>query len=175
MNEFRNHLATRTRLDELRVSEIGRLDRLAPAIAPEEISRASAAFASAMGKGGEAEVAPPPAEPSAPDDSSQTDAKEARFLSALQAMVGGAELTEDSVRSAIASLSPAQRQQLLAEGQDLKRDLLTNQERKEDRNLYFKEVNNSADQAGLPVDKDGAFLAKKVRATKSHEKKPQPS
>ena len=116
-----------------------------------------------MGKGGEAEVAPPPAEPSAPDDSPQTDAKEARFLSALQAMVGGAELTEDSVRSAIASLSPAQRQQLLAEGQDLKRDLLTNQERKEDRNLYFKEVNNSADQAGLPVDKDGAFLAKKVR------------
>ena len=35
MNGFRNHLATRTRLDELRLPEIALLDRLAPAIAPE--------------------------------------------------------------------------------------------------------------------------------------------
>ena len=112
-----------------------------------------------MGKGGEQL-------PAVPDDeqphSTATDEKESRFMAALQAMVG-TELTEDNVRSAIASLTPAQRRKLLAEGQDLKRDLLTKQEHVEDRNLYFKEVNHSADQAGLPVDKDGAFLAKKVR------------
>ena len=119
-----------------------------------------------MGKGGNTETltqAPaPPARPLVAADGSSTDEKESRFLSALQAMVGGVELTEESVRSAIASLTPAQRQQLLAEGQDLKRDLLTKQEHVEDRNLYIKEVNRSADQADLPVDKDGAFLAKKV-------------
>ncbi len=98
-----------------------------------------------------------------PAADSGTDDKEARFLAALQRMMGGAELTEEAVRKAITNLTPEQRQQLLNEGQDLKRDLLTKQEHVEDRNLYFKEVNHSADQAGLPVDKDGAFLAKKVR------------
>jgi len=83
-------------------------------------------------------------------------------MTALQRIMGGAELTDDSVRTAIANLTPAQRQQLLAEGQDLKRDLLTKQEHAEERNLYFNEVNRSADRAGLPVDKDGAFLAKKI-------------
>ena len=84
-------------------------------------------------------------------------------MAALQRMVGGAELTEDTMRTAIASLTPEQRRQLLSEGQDLKRDLLTKQELTEKRNLYFKEVNRSADKADLPVDKDGAFIAKKVR------------
>jgi hypothetical protein len=108
-------------------------------------------------------AAEPPAGPAASATSAATDEKEARFMTALQRIMGGAELTDDSVRTAIANLTPAQRQQLLAEGQDLKRDLLTKQEHAEERNLYFNEVNRSADRAGLPVDKDGAFLAKKVR------------
>lgn len=83
-------------------------------------------------------------------------------MQALQRMVGDAELTEDTVRAAIASLTPDQRRQLLVEGQDLKRDILTKEECTEDRNLYFKEVNRSADQADLPVDKDGSFIAKKI-------------
>ena len=85
-------------------------------------------------------------------------------MAALQKMVGGVELTEDTMRSAIASLTPSQRRQLMMESQDLKRDLMTKQEHKEDRNLYFKEVNRSADMHDLPVDKDGSYLAKKVRA-----------
>ena len=92
-------------------------------------------------------------------------------MTALQEMTGCDLDDEASVRSAIASLTPLKRQQLLAQGQELKRDLLTKQEHAEERSLYFDEVNRSADQAGLPVDKDGAFLAKKVRATKSDEKK----
>ena len=47
--------------------------------------------------------------------------KEARFIAALQEMVGsGIELTEETMRSAIASLTPSQRRKLLAEGRDLK-------------------------------------------------------
>jgi len=89
--------------------------------------------------------------------------KESRFLSALQKMIGGDELADEAaVRAAIASLTPAQRRQLLSEGKDLKKDLMTKQEHADERNVYFNEVNRSADQAGLPVDKDGAFLAKKI-------------
>lgn len=120
-----------------------------------------------MGKGGDAERKQPAAPlqaPKMPSADKPADAeKESRFMATLQEMVGGAELTEETMRSAIASLSPAQRRKLLSEGRDLKRDLLTKQEHTEDRNLYFKEVNRSADQADLPVDKDGSYLAKKVR------------
>ena len=119
-----------------------------------------------MGKGGTEEVKTRPVAPETPAiahaDIRETDEKESRFMAALQAMVGGTELTEEAVRAGIANLTPQQRQQLIAEGQGLKRDLLTKQEYVEDRHLYFREVNRGADQADLPVDKDGAFLAKKV-------------
>lgn len=90
---------------------------------------------------------------------------EARFLAALQAMMGDVELTDESVRQAIAKMTPEQKQQLMqdAGGQQLKRELLTNEETKQDRSLYFKEVNRSAEAAGLPVDKDNSHLTKKVR------------
>lgn len=83
-------------------------------------------------------------------------------MATLQAMVGGAELTEETMRSAIASLTPSQRRKLVLESRDLKRELLTKREHAEERNIYFKEVNRSADDADLPVDKDGTYLAKKV-------------
>lgn len=90
---------------------------------------------------------------------------EARFLAALQAMMGDVELTDESVRQAIAKMTPEQKQQLMqdAGGQQLKRELLTNEETKQDRSLYFKEVYRSAEAAGLPVDKDNSHLTKKVR------------
>jgi len=36
------------------------------------------------------------------------------------------------------------------------------EENKEDRSLFFKEVNLSAEKAGLPIDKDSDFLSKKL-------------
>ena len=92
-----------------------------------------------------------------------TDANESRFLAALQRMMGGAELTDEGVRQAIGKLTPKQRQELIMEGQGLKRDLLTKEEHSTERSLYFQEVSRTADDAGMPVDKDGLFLAKKVR------------
>lgn len=89
---------------------------------------------------------------------------EDRFTAALQRMLGTDNLTEEGMREAIAKLTPEQRHQLLTEGQDLKQDLLTKQENADDRNLYLKEVNKNADQAGMPIDKDCEFLAKKVMA-----------
>ena len=105
-----------------------------------------------------------PDSPQAAQSPSTSD-KEARFLAALQSMMGGAELTDEAVRDAIAKMTPEQKQQLMKEagGEDLKRDMLTKDENKQDRNLYFQEVNKSADMAGLPIDKDNDHLAKKVR------------
>lgn len=109
----------------------------------------------------------PPAEQAESGSNSST---EARFLTALQKMMGGVELTDDAVRHAIAKMTPEQKEQLMQEagGQQLKRDMLTNEESKEDRDLYFKEVNRGADEAGLPVDKDNAHLAKKVGVDACH-------
>jgi len=109
-----------------------------------------------------AEAAEPTAPPAEPADSTDIAEKESRFMTALQKMMGDTELTEDSMRSAIANLTTQQRQQLLAEGQGLKRDILTKHDYAHERTLYFSEVNRSADEAGMPVDKDGAFLAKKI-------------
>jgi len=89
---------------------------------------------------------------------------EDRFMQALQKMLGVSELTEDGMRDAIAKLTPEQRQQLLAEGQDMKKDIMTKKENTEERKLYLKEVNRSADENGMPVDKDSQFLGTKVVA-----------
>jgi len=101
---------------------------------------------------------------SEPEAEAASDANESRFLAALQRMMGGAELSDEGVRHAIGKLTPKQRQELIAEGQGLKRDLLTKAEHSSERSLYFQEVNRTADHAGMPVDKDGLFLAKKISA-----------
>jgi len=100
------------------------------------------------------------------EDAQASSAHEARFLAALQSMMGDIELTDDSVREAIGKLTPEQKRQLMQEagGQELKRDMLTKEENKEDRSRYFSEVNRSAEQAGLPIDKDNEFIAKKLSA-----------
>lgn len=79
--------------------------------------------------------------------------------------MGDVELTDDAVREAIAKMTPEQKQKLMREsgGQELKGELMTNEEDKQSRSLYFSEVNRSAEEAGLPVDKDNTHLAKRVR------------
>jgi len=106
------------------------------------------------------------AEPAQQQVDAQASNTEARFLAALQTMMGGVELTDEGVREAIGKLTPEQKRQLMqdAGGQDLKREMLTKEENKDDRALYFQEVNRSAEQAGLPIDKDNDFLVKKVAA-----------
>mmetsp|Transcript_13937 Transcript_13937/g.35982 ORF Transcript_13937/g.35982 Transcript_13937/m.35982 type:complete len:486 (-) Transcript_13937:149-1606(-) len=100
----------------------------------------------------------------AAQDAPGSTSTEARFLAALQKMMGGAEMTDDAVRQAIAKMTPEQKQQLMHEagGQELKREMLTNEDSKQDRNLYFQEVNRTAEEAGLPVDKDNTHLAKRI-------------
>lgn len=131
-----------------------------------------------MGKGAAATKPAAPAEPPTKDKTalSATDAKdqqakasvadkEARFMAALQKFVGpDVELTEEKVRETIASMTPEQRQELMAEGQDLKTELLTSGEHEEELQLFRKEVNDRAEQADLPVEKDGEHLSKKVVA-----------
>ena len=125
-----------------------------------------------MGKGGKEVGKSAPASsptrvaesPQAAQPQQQGSDYETRFLAALQSMRGDVEMTDDSVRDAISKLTPQQKQQLMQEagGQELKREMLTREDHKEERSMYFKEVNRSNDKAGLPVDKDNDFLAKKV-------------
>lgn len=89
---------------------------------------------------------------------------EGNFMAALQRMMGGVELTDENVRAAIAGMSAEQRQQLAREGQDLKRELLTNSDLTQEQDIYRREVNQRAEAAGLPVEKDGEHLGKKVIA-----------
>lgn len=119
------------------------------------------------GKPAASPAAPPAAEPAAED-------KEARFLAALQRMMGGEELTDEGVRSAMASLTSEQRQELLRESKGLKQDLMTKEEHKDDRVKFLGEINRSAEANDMPVDKDGEFLAKKVQAYMS-ESSEEPS
>ena len=84
-------------------------------------------------------------------------------MKALQRMMGDTELTEENIRDAMQNLTAEQRRELLSEGQELKQELLTNQDHVEDRNLYFKEFNQRAEEAGMPIDQDGTYLAKKVQ------------
>ena len=76
-----------------------------------------------MGKGAQAEgqaLALAATEPlAASEPSNAADDKETRFMTALQEMTGCDLDDEASVRSAIASLTPLKRQQLLAQGQEL--------------------------------------------------------
>ena len=114
-----------------------------------------------------------PADAAAADIS--TEDREQRFLAALQKMMGGIELTEENVRDQMAKLTPQQKQELMMEGQDLKRDLMTKKECQEERTMFFKEVNHNAEQAGMPVSKDNDFLTKKVNefmATSNDEMPP---
>jgi len=50
----------------------------------------------------------------------------------------------------------------MSEGQDLKEELLTNDDHEESLQLFRKEVNDRAEKADLPVEKDGDHLTKKV-------------
>jgi hypothetical protein len=118
-----------------------------------------------MGKGGrntEEQTQTQQDAQAAPTQSSCAD-KEARFMQALQRMMGDTELTEENIRDAMQNLTPEQRHELLSEGQELKQELLTNKDHTEERNLYFKEFNQRAEEAGMPIDQDGTYLAKKVR------------
>jgi len=120
-----------------------------------------------MGKGGSegkpvrATEAQPQAQMAAETPSSDV---EARFMARLQEMMGGAELTEESMRQAISSMTAEQRAELLSEGQELKQEILTKEEKKEERQLFFQTINKSADEAQMPIDKDTEFLAKKICA-----------
>lgn len=117
-----------------------------------------------MGKGGrntEEQTQTQQDAQAAPTQSSCAD-KEARFMQALQRMMGDTELTEENIRDAMQNLTPEQRHELLSEGKELKQELLTNKDHAEERNLYFKEFNQRAEEAGMPIDQDGTYLAKKV-------------
>ena len=60
-----------------------------------------------------AALATDPATPPLSNGDASADDKEARFMAALQKMVGHeVELTEETMRSAMASLTPAQRRKL---------------------------------------------------------------
>ena len=48
-------------------------------------------------------------------------------MAALEKLVGG-EVTEDKVRETIEGLTPEQRAELMAEGKDLKEELISNPE-----------------------------------------------
>ena len=131
----------------------------------------AAAITSLMGMGGrntDDQATESQAAENAPSGSTE---KEARFMAALSRMMGDTELTEENIRDAMQKLTPEQRQELLSEGAELKEELLTKQEHAEDAKLYFKEVNQCAEQAGMPADKDGTFLVKKVcKASAATEK-----
>ena len=87
---------------------------------------------------------------------------EAGFMKALQREMGDVEITEASVREYIAKMTPEQRLRLQNEGKDLKRELLTNEDHKEELQVFRKEVNAKAEAAGLPVEKDGEHLGRKL-------------
>ena len=87
---------------------------------------------------------------------------EAGFMKALQREMGDVEITEESVREYIAKMTPEQRLRLQNEGKDLKRELLTNEDHKEELQVFRKEVNAKAEAAGLPVEKDGEHLGRKL-------------
>ena len=74
-------------------------------------------------------------------------------MKALQREMGDVEITEASVREYIAKMTPEQRLRLQNEGKDLKQELLTNTDHKEELQVFRKEVNAKAEAAGLPVEK----------------------
>mmetsp|Transcript_20819 Transcript_20819/g.49882 ORF Transcript_20819/g.49882 Transcript_20819/m.49882 type:complete len:467 (+) Transcript_20819:41-1441(+) len=101
-------------------------------------------------------------EAATPSNPSVAD-KEAKFMAALQRHVGaGVELTEDKVRETIAAMTPEQRQELMSEGHDLKKELLTGNGHEEELQLFKKELNDRAEKADLPVEQDGDHLTRKV-------------
>merc|ERR1719285_232690 len=89
---------------------------------------------------------------------------ESKFMQALQREMGDVEITEASVREYIAKMTPEQRERLMSEGKDLKHELLTNSDHEEELNVFRKELNAKAEAAGLPVEKDGEHLGKKLLA-----------
>jgi len=89
---------------------------------------------------------------------------ESSFMAALQRAIGDVELTEDNVRKAIAQMTPEERQKLQLEGQGLKQEILTSSECEAEQEVFRKEVNERAAAAGLPVEKDGEHLGKKILA-----------
>ena len=95
-------------------------------------------------------------------DAAQAVDMESRFMKALQEEMGDVEITEASVREYIAKMTPEQRQRLQSEGKDLKQELVTNTDHKEELQVFRKEVNAKAEAAGLPVEKDGEHLGRKL-------------
>lgn len=87
---------------------------------------------------------------------------ESKFMQALQKEMGDVEITEESVREHIAKMTPEQKSRLAAEGQDLKQELLTNGDHEQELEIFRKELNTKAAAAGLPVEKDGEHLGKKL-------------
>jgi len=83
-------------------------------------------------------------------------------MAALQKMMGDTELTEDNIRIAMQNLTPEQKAELLSEGQELKQEIMSKKEHAEERNLFFSEFNKRSEEAGMPIDKDGTHLAKKI-------------
>jgi len=110
-------------------------------------------------------AAQPAAQPAASKQSKQSVAdKEAKFMAALQRMVGpDVELTDAKVREVIGTLTPEQRAELVSEGQDLREELVTG-DHEDAVQLFRKEVNDRAEKSDLPVEKDGEHLAKKVQS-----------
>ena len=89
---------------------------------------------------------------------------EGGFMAALQKALGGAEMSEEAVRKAIMEMSPEQRAALAKEGSSLKREILTKPEYTEEQQVFRSEINERAEKAGLPVEKDGEHLGKKILA-----------
>uniref|UniRef100_A0A6U5NPC3 Uncharacterized protein n=1 Tax=Calcidiscus leptoporus TaxID=127549 RepID=A0A6U5NPC3_9EUKA len=98
-----------------------------------------------------------------------------RFMQALQKVTGITDLSEESVRQAISEMTVEQRQALAAEAAELKKNMFEHG-KEEERQLYFSTLNNEADRSGMPVGKDGEFLAKKMSSfmDKSTEQTPLP-
>ena len=97
-----------------------------------------------------------------PDGPDKGEDADDRFLAALQRLVADAELTEEGVAKAIAKLTPDQRRELLEEGRELKQDLLTKSELKDQRGTYKRVMSQQADLADMPSVSDAEFVQKKV-------------
>ncbi len=90
---------------------------------------------------------------------------EAQFMAALAPHLNGAEPTNENVAAVIEKMTPEQRQALAAQGRGLRSELMSKPQKYADETAaYRKVVNDAAEKQGLPVEKDGEHLGKKIAA-----------
>ena len=90
---------------------------------------------------------------------------EAQFMAALAPHLNGAEPTNENVAAVIEKMTPEQRQALAQQGRGLRSELMSKPQKYADETAaYRKVVNDAAEKQGLPVEKDGEHLGKKIAA-----------